>query len=184
MTDIRPFFKIILTFLAIVSSLFAFIYYESKVIVACIILFVCFCSFIAIKIEASKSKKIETKLKQKNHELLAENQKLRKKTCQRCKMIYAYMIDESLSLDENFDKCFFRDDERSDKEGVIYYLDKYIYIDFSSESDDKECYLIDLISGLIYFPIDKWKESKRNEILLYRRLCSNRENHLNPSQLL
>lgn len=183
MSDIQPLSEIILAFLAIISSLFAFIYHESKVIVVCIVVFVIFCSFIIIRIKLSRAKKNESTLKEKNRVLLTENQKLRKEKCWGCKMIYVYTYDESLSLNENLDRCFSRDDERSDKEGEVYYLDEYIFVDFSLRDEREECYLINLISGLIYLPVDEWKKSKGDELLFYRQLCSKRTNHFGIEEI-
>ena len=127
-----------------------------------------------------KNKRLENDLQEKEN----ENRALKKEMCQECKKIYTYAHPESLSLSEDFDKCFSLIDEISDKEGTVYYQDEYIFVDFSLGGEREECYLLNLISGLIYLPIDKWKESKGDELLFYRQFCSNRKIHLDFSQLL
>ncbi|CAG8822085.1 5005_t:CDS:2, partial [Racocetra persica] len=79
------------------------------------------------EISEGKNKKLEEVLQEKEN----ENKALKKEMCQECKKIYTYAHPESLSLSEDFDKCFSLVDEISDKEGVIYYQDEYIFVDFS-----------------------------------------------------
>ncbi|CAI2199073.1 18812_t:CDS:2, partial [Funneliformis geosporum] len=88
-------------------------------------------------VDTSKAKEGENSLRKKNRKLLAENQKLRKETCQKCKKVYLYMAAEEFSFDENLKK-YSLPHESSDERKIVYYLDEYLFISFYPENDDGE----------------------------------------------
>ncbi|CAJ0845793.1 4338_t:CDS:1 [Entrophospora sp. SA101] len=134
------------------------IYKKSDVIVTTILTTIAILLFFALLIYfVNKIKRLEKDLQKEKNEI----RKLRKKTCKICKIVYASMVDQSISFDENFDKYalpfpYYEGDDDSYMVDYnrIYRLDNYLFISFHDEDSEGKCYLINLIDGLIYLPID------------------------------
>lgn len=160
----------------------------TKWLVALIILFLLaalICFFVLWKISEKEKKSLKNDLQKKEDRI----RKLEKEMCKECMKIYSFYYpgDEWISFKESPNKgeCFSLIEEVSDdyEEMSVHHLEKqWILISFWGE--EEKDHLIDLIGKSIYLPVSKWEESKRDMLIHYKILCSNRKIHLDSSQLL
>lgn len=159
------------------------IYEKSQILFFISIIVVLFLLMIYFSYLLHKKEKSEGKLEKENKKLKDKVKILKNNLCPNCKKVYSH-IDETISFDENLRERFSVVDELSDKEAVVYQLEWYVFIDFSLETDINKSYIIDLVNGSIYLPLDDKWESILNGEMCYKIFCSKRENHPGRSKLI
>ncbi|CAJ0912276.1 9073_t:CDS:2 [Entrophospora sp. SA101] len=130
------------------------IYKKSDVIVTTILTTIAILLFFALLIYfVNKIKRLEKDLQKEKNEI----RKLRKKTCKICKIVYASMVDQSISFDENFDKYalpfpYYEGDDDS------YMLEKQLANLQLQEEKKQEQQALQIQQSFGYAEAEKWIE--------------------------